>query len=300
MRRIGDFIGIDPDKTRLDPGDIVDQFMGRYRAVEMSANSRIELADKGAAATELHLKKQALTLVDPHGARHSGGLSSPILWQRLLVTGMTRFVNSGGEGRDKVIFRVATGQADITGHATAKWVRADIQAPLVEIKSQVLHHLSSQQLLVCYRVVAGAAIVTLVQLFMLHFLDKFGQPVPHRSESGLQPFTGHAGFKSVQQGIVTCLACVRRASLGFFSHQGDYRLEIGAKPLPIVVMSLFAPLVFTAITRQRLGLHQVPRHGYGLGIVPAHLSEIGPLFDTAFGGLGFGAIQPFGKPGRGF
>ncbi len=171
---------------------------------------------------------------------------------------MTRFVNSGGEGSDKVIFRVATGEADITGYTTAKWVRADIQTPLVEIKSQVLHYLPSQQLLVCYRVVAGAALVTLVQLLVLHFLDKLGQPVPHCPKRGLQPLTCHAGFKSVQQGIVTCLASVRRASLGFFSHQGDYRFKIGAKPLPIVVMSLFAPLVFTAITRQRLGLHQVP------------------------------------------
>ena len=77
MGWIGDFVGIDPDKARLDPGVEAGQIVaaqGRLRAKGL-ADQRREPGHKGGMTGHLHLEEQALALMDTHGARLSD-------WQR--------------------------------------------------------------------------------------------------------------------------------------------------------------------------------------------------------------------------
>ncbi len=174
VSRISHLIRIDPDQARFDPVVKARQVRRRERRLlaEMGADARSNERQERRVVAKLHLAKQALTLVDGHGARLTRRLAQPLARQPLLVAGVAGLVDDAHQARDKLLFVVARGHAHIGGHPAAKRMGADIEAALVEVKADERHHLEPERLLLLSREGAGGGEHRIAALALTDLCDE--------------------------------------------------------------------------------------------------------------------------------
>jgi hypothetical protein len=105
---------------------------------------RRDQLDKGCASTDLHLPKQGLTLVDAHTASSTHRISAIRLRQPLLIDRVTRLVDDAHQALGELIFIIAGRDAHIAGSTATEGVKAHVEATMIKIKAEHLHHLQPE------------------------------------------------------------------------------------------------------------------------------------------------------------
>ncbi len=149
MGRIGHLVRIDPDKARLDPAVELGQIVRRKRRLfaEVVTNAWCQQREEGRMMPQLHLAKQALTLVDRHGTGLGHRLTQQMARQPLLVTGVTGLVHYAHQAGDKLLLVIAGSDPHVGRHPATEGVAAHIEAAVCEIKAEQPHHLLTERLL---------------------------------------------------------------------------------------------------------------------------------------------------------
>src|SRR5580698_1174833 len=99
---------------------------------------------KGRMARELHLKGEALALVDTHRTCLSDRQTKPLPWQVLLVTPVSCLVYDPHQRAQEIRLVIARRQAHILRHAAAERVRTFVESARGEVETDELHRLDTQ------------------------------------------------------------------------------------------------------------------------------------------------------------
>ncbi len=226
---------------------------------------------------ELHLAKQALALVNRHGARLGNWLPRQLAWQPLLVTGVAGFMDYAHQAGDKLLLVVSGGDAHVGRYTAAEGVTAHIKPAMGEVKTEQPHYLLTECLLGRDGEWALRQQYGLFLLPLADLLDKGRQPAGEIAEDLIEPRAGHARLIECQHGVVGAhaeLVCPQTCHLSGELH---HLFEIGGKTGPVVVFALAAPGVLALAAGERQRLDQFA--GQQAGILPLALdfAQVGAL-----------------------
>ncbi len=150
MRRVGNLIGIDADEAGFHPGVEPLQIVlipGRTVSAECGPHDRRGVAEEALRPAHLHLDQQRLAFMHAHAQRIADRLAAPGFRQAAFIKRMAGFMQHPHQTGGEIGLVIARGDADIVRRAAAKRVQADVEPPVVEIKTQRLHELDAQGLL---------------------------------------------------------------------------------------------------------------------------------------------------------
>ena len=254
---------------------------------------RRQAADEAGAATELHLERQALALVDRHRASARHRLAERLARQVLLVARVPGLVDRAHQALHEVVFAIARGDPRVFRHAAAERVRALVEAAAFEIEAEQCHHVEAQGALRRFRERSGGCHHRIPRLPFAHRAHELRQPGLQVAEQGRHLDARHARLELVHQRVVERQAARLGEVLRFLARQADHLAQVDGEASPVVGRTLAAPGVLAVRSGERLGLDQRLRQGVRALPVAPDLAQVRTrrLVER----LGFGAREQRGQ-----
>ena len=172
--RIAHLVGVDADQARFNAlveANKVGLFQRRLFA-KLRGDQRTQDLQEFIAARQLHFEQQALRFMDSGGTSQGDRLAEQIARQVLLVAGVAGFVHDAEQRGQKLFLVVTRGDAHIFRHAAAERVGADVDAAVVEVETEQLHHAEAQLALGVHIERTLRRLTGLVSLFGHHALQQ--------------------------------------------------------------------------------------------------------------------------------
>ena len=214
-----------------------------------------------------------------HAARLADRLMAPFGGQAALVKRMAGLMQNGHDGRAKIAFVVARGDAHILGHAAAKRVMALVQPAMREIEAEALHQRPRKLALASRGEGSGGAERRrrLARLLVQNLGQKIGEKTRQIVENDVDLGAGEARVIAVDQGVIGRQAERRRFGRGLFPDQNEQRLEGLLKGGEITLRARLAPHQLACRSGLAEGRHQIGGQRIGVRPAVAHFPGIGLL-----------------------